>query len=191
MKHQMRSLCSKMHCHNSLFRSLGVFMKKLALVLIGVASLSACVSMPQTQDEFRKGVAAGAAFTRTSTHTVNRPFSTVTSSLKEKASQCLNFRDTWARRQGGLVTSSMTIEYNASFRMVSSSRAELTIQHTPRGQRMGPQMPEGGFYWMVVDIDLLSTNITKLTFYGPSGNDKVYGAIKSWSNGTPQACPFS
>ena len=146
--------------------------------------------MPQTQDEFRSAVSMGATFMTASTHIANRDFDSVSAVLKEQAENCLNFNSTYTRREG-FSTSSMTNEYYASHNVITPTRAELVIQYIPRFQRVGPDMPEGGFYWMVIDIEPHTDGTTKLMYYGTSGETKAYSAIKSWSDGEDVACPFS
>ena len=161
-----------------------------AFLALVAALVAGCVTMPQTREEFRGAVAKGALFMGTGTHMAKRDFESVSAVLKQQADECLNFNSTFSRQQGFAV-SSITEEYFARFDSVNQDKAELVIQYIPRFQRVGPGMPEGGFYWMVIDIERQTNGSTKLVYYGPSDDTKAYKAIRGWSDGEQVACPFS
>ena len=157
---------------------------------IAAVLLAGCVTMPQTRDEFRGAVAKGALFMGTGTHHAVQDFDRVSAVLKQQADECLNFNSTYSRQQG-FAASTLTEEYYARFDHVNQDKAELVIQYIPRFQRVGPGMPEGGFYWMVIDIERQANGRAKLMYYGPSDDTKAYNAIRRWSDGEEVACPFS
>ena len=53
------------------------------------AAMTGCGTMPQTADEFRKAV-PGAMTAKVETFEVDRPFSDVAATFKEKGPECLN-----------------------------------------------------------------------------------------------------
>jgi hypothetical protein len=164
-------------------------MRRVLLVL-AVITMAGCVTMPQTQDEFRTAVSGGAMFMTTKTYIARQNYDHVSTVLNARAEDCLNYRTTFTRQQG-FAASTMTDDYHARFNELGPSRAELIIQNTPRSRRVGPDMPEGGFYWMVIDIEGQADGTTMLRYYGTSGETKAYNAIKAWSDGEAAACPFS
>jgi hypothetical protein len=171
-------------------------MKNLLLAL-SAAVLTSCampqpVNQPQNREEFKAALAKGASFMKVDKYVANRRFEDASTLLKTKTEACLNYRLTETTRNvaTGLITGTIANDYSATFRTVTKAHAELTMQHNPRGTRIGPQMPKGGFYMVAVDVDRASANTTQLTFYGPSmGWDTTYDAIKKWSEGTAVKCP--
>jgi hypothetical protein len=149
------------------------------------------VDQPQNREEFKTAVSKGAAFMKVHTHVANRRFEDVAKVLKAKTEECLNVRVTsTGRNSQGRVNYASAKDYHSSFRTVNKGRAELTVQQDPKGTRIGPKMPKGGFYFVALDVDRSSGNTTKLTYYGPSrGWDKTFDAIKKWSDGESAACP--
>jgi len=156
-----------------------------------VTVLAAC-SASQTREEFRDKVAGGAAMSTMDTYVAKRGFDDVTKALKQKSEECLNYQATQSRSEGGMTTSSSTTAYAASFTVVSNKHAELTIRKVPKSKlAFAPGAPEGGLYYVALDIDVITPTTTKLTYYGPSGWSKGYAAIKNWSDGQPAKCPYT
>ena len=167
-------------------------MRKLIWPGLALVTLSACVTVAQTREEFRTRVAAGQALSTTDAYVAKRGFEQVTKVLSQMSERCLNYQVTQSRSEGGMTTSSSTTAFVASFRVVSNNHAELTIRRIPKSKlSFAPGAPEGGLYYVAVDVDRLSPTSTKLTYYGPSGWNKGYGAIKSWSDGQPSGCPYT
>ena len=167
-------------------------MRKLILPGLVLLALSACSSVSQTRDEFRARVAAGQALSTTDTYVAKRGFEEVTKMLSQMSERCLNYQMTQSRGEGGMTTSSSTTAFVADFRVVSNNHAELTIHKVPKSKlSFAPGAPEGGLYYVAVDVDRLSPTTTKLTYYGPSGWDEGYGAIKNWSDGQRSGCPYT
>jgi hypothetical protein len=173
----------------------GNAMRHLSLTLFA-AILASCaiqpVEQPKNREELKAAIAKGTAFMKVQTYVANRRFEDAARLLKTKTEECLNYRLTEGTRNvaTGLPTGTTSHDYRATFRTVNKARAELTMQHNPLGPRIGPKMPDGGFYIMAVDVDRASGNTTNLTFYGPSmGWDQTYAAIKKWSEGEAVGCP--
>jgi hypothetical protein len=161
------------------------------LVCIALVSPAHAVDQPQNRGEFKAALAQGAAFMKVQSHVANRRFEDVVKVLQQKTGECLSYRKTQTgRNQAGRVNYASSDDYTASFRTVSKAHAEITVQHSPGGARIGPKMPKGGFYMMAVDVDRGTGSTTKLTFYGPSmGWGNTYDAIKKWSDGGAAECP--
>ncbi len=156
-----------------------------------VVVLVACAAS-KTRDEFRANVAGGRALSAMDTYVAKRGFDEVTRMLKQKSEECLNYQMTQSHSEGAMTTSKITTNFTASFQVVNNNHAELTIRKNPKGKlSFSPGAPEGGLYYVAIDIDRLTPNTTKLTYYGPSGWDKGYSAIKSWSDGHPARCPYT
>jgi hypothetical protein len=173
---------------------------KYCLLALSAAILASCtismpqpVNQPQNRDEFKGAVAKGARFMKVETYVAKRPFDDAIKLVRTKTGECLNYRLTETERSvaTGLTTYTSAHDYAASFRAIGKTRAELTMQHNPRGTRIGPEMPQGGFYLIAVDFERASANTTQLTLYGPTmgGWDRTYDAIKKWSEGIAVACP--
>jgi len=82
-----------------------------------------------------------------------------------------------------------SVRYNSSARKLTKTSGQLVIQMGTRAA-IGPKMPPGGFYNLVVDVIKTGKNKTTLNFYGPKiGFKKVYSAIEAWGRGEQKKCP--
>jgi len=153
--------------------------------------LSGCGTMPQTADEFRKAV-PGAMTAKEETFEVDRPFSDVAATLREKGPECLNKTVTTTSStpgQYGPVVSTYTVTYKPTVQ-VTGERAELHLQqHTDNAVKVY-QEPEGGYYLLVADAYPVSTNRTRIDLYAPSiGYTTLIKAVKGWGTGENVGCP--
>jgi hypothetical protein len=157
-----------------------LFVSGLVLLLIG------CVTPPQTPDELRNGVRAGAVMTQMKTTDVDRPLSAAFKNVKAHADKCLNVTIIGSTPGTyGPVVESTT--FRSSSRMIGKDRGETLLQLDSRATG---RMPAGGYYVMVADTEALQGRKTRVTIYGASvGYDDVFEAIAAWAAGTPHDCP--
>lgn len=159
------------------------------LVLLAVY-LGGCVAQPQSPEEFRKVIADGHG--QKDSYTVNRPFDDVYRVFKEKGEPGFTQRFDNTLMSGYQTEHSVVI-----FRCkvaAESGRAQLVIQkeNIPRG--VGPTMPQGGWYWLVADLEAQSDQETRVTTYGLSGigsgrTSHALEAIKQWAQGNDVPAP--
>lgn len=144
---------------------------------------------PQTGDEFRNVVRSGKGRVKMETHMINRDFKRVLAFFSKKANSCLNVRVV-SRIRGRLNSATSTTIYTPKIKKTSSRTADFTLQTRTTMKRIGPKMPKGGFYAMVVDFTAVPGNKTKVNIYGPSfGYKKIFKAVKAWAEGKDQSCP--
>jgi hypothetical protein len=157
-----------------------------ALVVIAAIVLAGCVTPPQTSDEVRQGVKAGATFTKIERQEFNRPFKTVFTDVKANTDKCLNVIITTSTpgAYGPVVD---YIPFHASSRTMNAKAAETVFQQSKRATG---KMPEGGYFIMVMDTEEIVPGKTSVTIYGPSvGYDGVYKSVIAWAKGEKAACP--
>lgn len=163
--------------------------KFFALTLI-LATVSACtlIELPQTPAEFRQLVIDHPEYYAVSTHVAKQRFGKVISSLERSAGKCMNFNTRQTRTQGGMTTMSITDEYRTTIRRVDNNNAILTMQEDTKGSIQIQKIPPGGSYVSVVDIERLTANTTKVTFYG-SGKTRFRAFVEQAASGKTVPCP--
>jgi len=160
-------------------------MRKVVVLVFGIM-LAGCVTPPQTPGEVREGVKRGAAMSKTERNEVSRPFKAVFADITTNTDKCLNVtvRGSTPGTYGPVVDS---IPYHARSRMVGDKAGETVFQHS---KRTTGQMPEGGYFVMVMDTEDIGPNKTSVTIYGPSiGFQNIYDAVLAWAKGEKKACP--
>ena len=148
-------------------------MRKVAALVI-CTLLSACVTPPQTPGEVRDGVKRGAMMTKTERQEVNRPIKAVFADIETNTDKCLNVtvRSSTPGTYGPVAES---IPYHARSRMVGDKAGETVLQHS---KRTTGQMPEGGYFVMVMDTEEIAPSKTGVTIYGPSiGFQNIYDVV--------------
>ncbi len=79
-----------------------------------------------------------------------------------------------------------SVPYNARAQKRGASSGEILLQ---QGKRATGQMPEGGYFVMVVDVEAAGPD-SRLTLYGPSfGYGSVYETLVAWGEGEAAECP--
>jgi hypothetical protein len=59
-----------------------------------------------------------------------------------------------------------------------------------QSKRATGDMPEGGYFVMVMDTEDIGPNKTGVTIYGPSiGFQNIYDAVLGWAKGEKKPCP--
>ena len=162
---------------------LPLFAVSLSLVL------TACVtSHPQSAEEFR--VAAPDAFMgMKETMEVDRPFSAVAATFRQKAPECLNVKVEMTS-QSATSYHVVVTAYKPTI-IVNNERAELHVQQThEKGVLNVTEVPDGGYYLLVADAYPLNDSRTRLELFGPSrGYDVLIRAVKGWASGDNLGCP--
>lgn len=151
--------------------------------------LTGCAGhMPQSADEFRNE-APGAFLGMVEKFQVDRSYTEVGQSFQKMAPQCLDVR---------IKTTSQT---NTSYQVIvtkwnptvkiNEQKAELHIQQLhEQGVLNVYEVPDKGYYMMVVDAIPLGKNSSEIVMYRSSvGNEALVKAIKGWAAGEKIGCP--
>jgi len=162
----------------------------VALVVLPAAAAFGCVHQPQNPEEFRQCIMDGHG--AKDSYVVNRPFDDVYLSLHDKAVPGFNQRFDSTLMSGYQVEHSVVI-----FRCKltgEGGQAELVLQkeNFPRG--IGPTMPEGGWFWLIADLEAQSPQETRVTTYAKSGifsgkAGTALEALKQWAQGNDMPAP--
>ena len=155
------------------------------------ATMAGCGTMPQTAEEFRQAV-PGAMTAKVETFEVDRPFSDVASTFKEKGPECLNKTVTMTSTTPGRygpVVSTYTVTYNPTVR-ITEDKAELHVQHHTDNTVKVYEEPEGGYFLLVADAYPVNENRTRIDLYCPAiGSKALIKAVKGWGTGENIGCP--
>lgn len=160
------------------------------------AALTGCVTPPKSPDELREAVSGGLVMgSRSQVFTVNRPFPQVLEHMKKKWTTCLARTVTTSFPNGHGQYSYSEYQFIPSV-SASGKHAELLLQQKRLGRQAiitGGKLPEDGFYTMVVDIEAVGAqtsrvNMQKLPMTGLSF-EGVMTAGKSWAEGGNAECP--
>lgn len=156
--------------------------------LISIVISGCAINHLQTAAEFRQA-APGAFMAKVESYEVNQPFSKVASAFKKQAPKCLDVR-VQTESQTNMSYQLIVTKYNPTV-LVSKNRAELHLQQIhEKGVMNVSQVPEKGYFLMVVDATPISENKTRIDYYGPStGYETITKAIKSWATGNNMGCP--
>lgn len=156
---------------------------------LSIAFMTGCVGhMPQTADEFRKEL-PGAFLGETERFEVSRSHIDIGKSFQKMAPKCLDVRIT-TTSQTTTSYQVITTKWNPTVK-ISSKKAELHIQQLhEQGVMNVYEVPEKGYYMMVVDAIPLSKNRSEVVMYRSSvGNEALIKAIKGWAAGNNIGCP--
>lgn len=165
---------------------------KPVLLMLPALLLAACAlpSQPQTPAEFRAAVKQGPAFARQEVHETAREFTRVVADIDQQARKCLALSVT-SRVMQGMNMSTSTSTYSPRLAVPGPGRAEFTLQRVTEPRGIGPAMPAGGYYMLLVDIEQVAPQKTRLSLYGGSRDEwgGLFTVFKDWSDGKNMACP--
>jgi hypothetical protein len=159
------------------------------LVMFVPVLLAGCVtSHPQNAEEFRVAV-PGAFMAMTEAWEVDRSLKDIAATFQKRAPECLNVKVE--------ATSSSSTSYQVIVTaykptvLVTDQRAELHVQQLhEKGVLNVTEVPDGGYFLLVVDAYPLDSNRSKLELFGPSrGYDVLIRAVKGWASGENLGCP--
>lgn len=154
-----------------------------------VSILPGCAGhMPQTADEFRKEL-PGAFLGEVEKFQVNRSYTDVGRSFQKMAPQCLDVRIK-STSQTNTSYQVIVTKWNPTVK-INDQKAELHIQQLhEQGVLNIYEVPEKGYYMMVVDAVPLGKNSSEIIMYRSSvGNEALIKAIKGWAAGKKTGCP--
>lgn len=151
--------------------------------------LSGCAGhMPQTADEFRKEL-PGSFLGEVERFKVNRSYADVGRSFQKMAPQCLDVR---IKSTSQTSTSYQVIvtKWNPTVK-IDDHKAELHIQQLhEQGVLNVYEVPDKGYFMMVVDAVPLKNNSSEVIMYRSSVSNKaLIKAIKGWAAGENIGCP--
>jgi len=151
--------------------------------------ISGCAGhMPQSADEFREGL-PGAFLGKVEKFQVNRSYSDVGKSFQKMAPQCLDVRIK-STSQSSTSYQVIVTKWNPTVK-INGQKAELHIQQLhEQGVLNVYEVPDKGYYMMVVDAIPLGNNRSEIVMYRSSvGNKALIKAIKGWAAGEKVGCP--
>jgi len=158
-------------------------------ILVVGTLLSGCAGhMPQTADKFRQEL-PGAFMGEVEKFKVNRAYTDIGKSFQQMAPQCLDVRIK-TTSQTNMSYQVIVTKWNPTVK-ISDQRAELHIQQLhEKGVLNIYEVPDKGYYMMVVDAIPLGKNSSEVVMYRSSvGNKALIKAIKGWAAGKDIGCP--
>jgi len=141
-----------------------------------------------TADEFRQAV-PGSFSAKHETYEVDRPLSKVAAVFKQNGKKCLD-KTIETVSSGYMNYQRIVTNYNPTV-VVGKQRAELHLQqlHETGVMYIG-DVPEGGYFMLVVDATPVDKNTTRIDMYRPAwGFGNLIGAIRGWTDGSNTGCP--
>lgn len=134
-------------------------------------------------------MAPGATFGGKETFKVNRSVKSVANTFNKMANKCLNKRIRMTET-GYMHHMVVVTKYTPTVR-TSKNRTELHLQYEhEKGVMKVHEMPEKGYYLMVMDATGVGKNNTRIDFYRPSvGHQNVIEALRGWATGKNVGCP--
>lgn len=158
------------------------------------AAVAGCATGPtaQTGDEFRQSVQKGGFGTQLDTFEVNRKYTSVAKTLKEKSKECLNVH--LVKRQCVNMSCTDFDNYYLPTFKQSKNKVDLVVQwrRDPwRSVFTGGKPPKDGVFITAVDVVPVGSKKSKVTIYAPSNkvSRTVPNAIKHWAIGDNLGCP--
>jgi len=158
------------------------------IIVLGLI-LSGCAGhMPQTADEFRQEV-PGAFMGMVEKFEVDRPYTEVGKSFQKMAPQCLDVRIE-TTSQTNMSYQVIVTKWNPTVK-ITDQRAEMYIQQLhEKGVLNVHEVPDKGYYMMVIDAIPVGKNSSQIVMYRASvGNKALVKAIKGWAAGKNIGCP--
>lgn len=173
-------------------------MKLVVSLLVSVTLMGGCGTlnrkMPETSQEFRKLIEEGARFTSITDLSSNKPYRKVVKQIKKRGLYCFNvtIRGSSSASPSPMFSSARHTtyhKYSSSFKRLGNGSSELVVRTFARGT-IGPKMPRGGYFRVVVDIKAAKGNKTKIKIYSSRfGRKKLVRSITGWANLNDSKCP--
>jgi hypothetical protein len=163
-------------------------MKKMVIIILSILFLSACMTPPQTREEYIGYASKEMGMLKMRTHIINRPFMNVVKDLEKKSEKCLHVQVD-SSVPGDFGPERARNIYVPSVVVVEDGKAEFTLRVITAPKVLGE--PEGGMYISAADIYKVSKSQTKVIVYGfdISYHGEVMDAIKIWCEGKDTNCP--
>jgi len=162
---------------------------RLLPVLVVLLALVGCAGKkPMTAAEFREAV-PGSFSARHETYQVDRPLSKVADTFRKNGSKCLD-KTIETVSSGYMNYQRIVTDYNPTV-VIRKDRAELHLQqfHETGVMYIG-DVPEGGYFMLVVDATPIDKNTTQIDIYRPAwGFGNLLAAVRGWTDGSNTGCP--
>ena len=131
----------------------------------------------------------GALSAKVETFEVDRSFKKVADTFEKKAPKCLDQRIRTESRTN-MSYQVIVTKYNPTI-IRSKDKVELHLQQLhEQGVMNISEVPDGGYYMMVVDAYPVGKKKTRVDFYIPSiGYKNLITAVKGWATGKNKGCP--
>ena len=159
------------------------------LVILSSLIITGCATkMPLTADEFRQ-MAPEAFSGGKESFEVNRSVASIGNTFKKMANKCLNKR-VQMTESGYMHHMVVVTKYTPSV-YIGKNRAELHLQYEhEKGVMKIHEMPEKGYYMIVIDVTGIGKNKSRVEFYRPSiAYQNVVEAVRGWATGKNIGCP--
>lgn len=143
---------------------------------------------PMTAAEFREAV-PGSFSARHEAYQVDRPLSKVADIFRKNGQKCLD-KTIESVTSGYMNYQRVVTNYNPTV-VITKDRAELHLQqmHETGVMYIG-DVPEGGYFMLVVDATPIDKNTTRIDIYRPAwGFGNLIAAVRGWTDGSNTGCP--
>ena len=153
-----------------------------------MAILNGCATSPQSRNELKATAQAHTKMMIYESYTTSHHFEDVISTLQRKWQECYGISRTTSRHDG-VVKAQYTDTFHTHFAKVNNSLFAMTLQMTTKGMTMLSKVPPGGDYIVALDVERVSANTTKLTWYSAAwGWKDAWERNKKWSDGKNVPC---
>ena len=166
-------------------------MFRLASVLAFGAIINGCASLPQTSDEFVsafKNISGEGAVSSKTSEIISSSLQLSSNRLKTRLLPCISGIETTTHNH--IKTSE--IQWNPEI-STNNNHTRLTLQFDYKIGSIAAanKPPKGGLYVAVIDLDYISKNKTKATYYyGVATKQYVIDSAKMILRGKPGECKF-
>ena len=154
------------------------------LVVCAAALVAGCAALthPQNAEEFKSR-----ASDYLDKFEVNRPYRSVSDTLKKKSAECLDVSVTrsYVEYNGPYrANKTKTVKYRPAV-SATASRTELQLQEDDGTVGGMQSVPQGGMYIVVADVSPAGSASTRVEIWGANFGfwGAIPGAIKGWVNG--------
>lgn len=164
-------------------------MKAFFSIFAIAISVSACLSMPKTREEYVSMAEARGSTDIKKEVIINKRFSTVNKNLAHLSKNCLNKTVTIEYQINSANSNERgkaVIDYHSTFSILSNKKSEFTILSKPQATFSGPSEP---VFVFAVNSSPVNKNKTKLTMYKSYGYDRFVGIVTDYASGAKKGCP--
>lgn len=164
-------------------------MRSIFVFIAMAFTLSACLSMPKTREEYVNMAEARGSSDIKKEMIINKSFSTVNKNLAYLSKNCLNKTVIMEYRMSSANSNEYgkaVIDYHSTFSKVSKQKSEFTILSKPQAILSGPSEP---VFVFAVNASPVTKNQTKLTMYKSYGYDRFVNIVKDSASGVMKGCP--
>ena len=147
-------------------------MKRLVVLLIASLLMTGCammnMPMPQTVEEFRKAIdSVDSTWVKSESRDLKLAWGTVHRNMGKYAKRCLNFKSTVTTRHGQYGATSTYTEYQRTYIEKTGKYKSYMALQVESPQFTRDDVPEGGYFRYLVDMESTGKGKTRVTFHGP------------------------